>query len=131
MRVLHPLRVRHCEVVAQKRWLANLLRDSQVIRDGVSVLAQALTGRLDDHAVTYPRTISLPTLSSSFVLFCFVLFCFVLFCFVLFCFVLFCFVLFCFVLFCFVLFCFVLFCFVLFCFVLFCFVLFCFVVNSL
>lgn len=53
MRAMRPMRVRYNEVLAHKRMLASWLRDSEAIRDGIAVLAQALTGQLDDYSVQY------------------------------------------------------------------------------
>lgn len=54
MRALRPLRVRQCELVAQKRFLKNQLNDTIRLRDGLAVLSQALTGQLEDHPLSYP-----------------------------------------------------------------------------
>lgn len=53
VRVMRPMRVRYNEIISQKRMLSSWLRDSETIREGVAVLAHALTGQLDDNSVLY------------------------------------------------------------------------------
>ncbi len=40
--------MKHSELVVQKRFLATQLREVSAVRDSIYVLAQALTGQLDD-----------------------------------------------------------------------------------
>lgn len=53
VRTLHAMRTRQSELISQKKLLQNMVKDSQHLRDGISLLAQALTGQFEDFSVPF------------------------------------------------------------------------------